>query len=161
MVLYNKGDFIPIGTRVRVARHTAPYSGVEGTVVTAPAGKGYYAQLRTKTRITWVQLPTRNTPFGFYTDNLERIEDMQYGKNLVGPKPEPVKEPEFITPLRADGANVVDDNGKVVTRVQFGGYVQGSYRSELPVATKYALAEIFAQAVNEKYGKVEDSKSPF
>jgi hypothetical protein len=96
-----------------------------------------------------------------YTSHLERIE-MAYVTNLVGPKPEPAKEPTHPTPWTSDGANIIDANGNVVTRVQFGGYRQGSYRSEQPMATKYELARVIAEAVSKFYEvKAEDAQSPF
>lgn len=159
MGAYNKGDVIPEGTRVRVSPNTAPYSGKIGIVVSSE-GRQVWASLKHATRMTWVKVPGRESPFGFYTNNLERIEDMSKS-NLVGPKPEPVQEPEFVTPFRSDGANIIDANGKVVTRVQFGGYIQGSYRSELPVQHKYRLAELFAKAVNELYKEGVDAPAPW
>lgn len=163
MTVYAADYRVPVGTQVRVVGEGSSYGGQVGEVVNAPLGEKTWSSLRPGTRITWVDLPSRETPFGFYTNYLERYEDMttKYGSNLVGPKPEPVKEPEFVTPLRADGTNIVDANGKVVTRIQFGGYTRGTYRSELPTATKYALAELFSKAVNETYGKKEEKTSPF
>lgn len=94
--------------------------------------------------------------------NVKRSNEVAYVNNLVGPRPEPAKEPEFVTPFRADGRNVVDANGKVVFRVQFGGYRTNGYREELPMAKGYELARLAAEALSEKFAKpVEDSKSPF
>lgn len=95
--------------------------------------------------------------------NVRKVEEeVTYVKNLIGPKPEPVEAPTFVAPFKSDGANVVDANGKVVTRVQFGGYTEGTYRLELPIAHKYELARVIAEALTEKFARrVEDSKSPF
>lgn len=160
MIAYNKGDLIPEGTRVRVWPSTAPFSGLYGTVVpNGIMGRRVWSLTNPGTRLTYVKLDYRDTVFGCHTNNLERIEDMNT-RNLVGPKPEPVQEPDFPTPWRADGANVLDANDKVVFRIQFGGYHQDAYRSELPVATKYALAQEVVKAVNKFHEKV-DSSSPF
>lgn len=87
---------------------------------------------------------------------------MEYVKNLIGPKPEPLKDPTFVAPFHSDGRNVVDANDKVVTRVQFGGYGTGTFRSELSMAEGYELARVIAVALSEYFSKkVEDSESPF
>lgn len=159
MVAYNKDEEIPLGTRVKVSETTAPHTGKLGTVVDAPPGRITWSTMKHNTRMTWVLVDGSTKPFGYYTYNLERIEDMNT-RNLVGPKPEPVQEPEFPTPWRADGANILDGNDKVVFRIQFGGYRQGAYRSELPVAVKYALAQEVVKAVNKLHQEA-DTKSPF
>lgn len=95
--------------------------------------------------------------------NMRKVEYMSYSKNLVGPKPEPVQEPKFVTPFRSQGRNVIDANGTVVVRIERGGYAIGTVvRGELGMAHAHELARLFAEAVTEKYAaKVEDSKSPF
>lgn len=96
--------------------------------------------------------------------NVKKLEDNQvmYVNNLVGPKPEPVQEPKFVAPFGSDGRNVMDSNGKVVFRIQFGGYRPNSFRSELPMAEAYELARLAAEALSEKFAKpIQDSKSPF
>jgi ribosomal protein L35AE/L33A len=94
--------------------------------------------------------------------NVQRSSEVAYVSNLVGPKPEPTPEPKFVTPFRSDGSNVVDANGKIVIRIQYGGYTPNAYRSELPMAERYELARLVAEAPSEKFAaKVEDSKSPF
>lgn len=93
--------------------------------------------------------------------NVERIE-MPYVKNLVGPKPEPVQEPQFPTPWTWEGSNILDANRKVVIKLRHGGHQLGEFSQELPMAERYELAQIIAKAVNEFYkAKAEDSKSPF
>jgi len=115
--------------------------------------------------MTYVKLDTVSSPlgpYGFFTDNLEGIEEMSYVKNLVGPKPEPVQEPKFPTPWTSDGSNVLDANRKVVLKVRTGGYIQSEYVKDLPMAERYELAKVIAAAVTQFYAKtVEDSKSPF
>lgn len=160
MVAYNKSEPIPRGTTVRVSSTAQPYGGLTGTVVAAPPGRVEWSATRPGVRLTWIQLEERKTPFGFYNDNLERIDTVK-NTNLIGPKPEPVEEPQFVTPFRSDGANVVDANDTVVFRIQVGGYRQSAYRTDLPVRTRFELAQAAAEALTEKYGKVADSNSPF
>jgi hypothetical protein len=94
--------------------------------------------------------------------NVERIEEMPYVKNLVGPKPEPVQGPKFPTPWTSDGSKVLDADRKVVVKLQYGGYSEGEYTAQLPLHERYDLAKIIAAAVTQFYAqKVEDSKSPF
>lgn len=96
--------------------------------------------------------------------NVKRVQEksVAYVKNLVGPRPEPVQEPKFVTPFRSEGRRVIDANGRVVYMIQYGGYAEGQYRSELSMAEAYELARVSAEALTEKYAaKVEDSKSPF
>lgn len=119
-----------------------------------------------KIRVTKIRTPKVGSAIigrPVYITNMKKVENqMQYVKNLIGPKPEPVKEPKFTAPFRADGRNVLDSGGKVVVRVQFGGYTTAAYRSELPMAEAYELAGVIARALTEKYEvTVKDSNSPF
>jgi hypothetical protein len=93
--------------------------------------------------------------------NVERIEEMTYVKNLVGPKPEPVQEPKHPTPWTFKGRDVLDANGKVIFRIQVRGMYNNN-NNDVPMADAYELATIVARSVNAKFGKkAEDSPSPF
>jgi len=94
---------------------------------------------------------------GAYINNVERIEEMAYVKNLVGPKPEPVQEPKHPTPWASSGRDVRDANGNAVLRV-----TTRNTRDLVPMDQAYELARVIAEAVSEKFAsKAEDSPSPF
>lgn len=115
--------------------------------------------------VTWINQPVAGSirPGGCAGIlNVKKVENqMAYSTNLIGPKPEPVQEPKFVAPFRNEGRNIVDANRRVVTRVTVGGHKLTDLRQDLPMNEAYELARLFAEALSEKFGKVEDSKSPF
>lgn len=92
--------------------------------------------------------------------NVERIEEVSNVNAMVGPKPEPVSEPQFVTPFRSDGRAIVDANKRVVFRIESGDYMLGSAPRQVLVHDAYRLADMVAEAMNEKFGKKE-APSPF
>jgi hypothetical protein len=160
MTRYDKADQVEPGTRVRVSSQVGiPDAGSFGTVVKRSPNRHEWSQYRDRTRMTWVQIDGRLKPFGYYTNNLERVEEMSYVKNLVGPKPEPVQEPKHPTPWTSKGRDVLDANGSVIFRVQH----RGAYNNDVSMSEAYDLARIVAEAVTAKFAqaKVQDSPSPF
>lgn len=155
MVAYNKSDLIPPGTKVKVAPWTAPYAGWIGTVVEPRPGELTRSTVNPKRTITRVQIPGRKGSFGFYTNNLERIEEVTNYNNLVGPKPEPVREPEHPTPWVRQGRVILDANGVQVLKVS-----KSSEYQSIPLDKAYKLTQALVDAVNGKFSK-EDAPSPF
>lgn len=159
-VRYKDWSEPPPGTRVKYVGDSSFTRNREGTTV----GEVYPAPgtgpARNLVRVKF------DHPFGTvsrYVSNLERINEVPYANNLVGPKPEPVKEPKFVTPFRHDGRNIVDANRRVVLNIRYGGYILDTYRTELPMAEACELARLIAEALTEKFApaKVADSESPF
>lgn len=159
MVRYKDWSEPAPGTRVRYFAED-PRNRRDGTTgVVLDQAKEIYTPSGRKMAI--VQFDSDKCKMRCYVSNLERIE-MPYVKNLVGPKPEPVREPKFPTPWTSDGSNVLDANRKVVIKLRNGGYAPGEFSSELPMAERYELAQVIAKAVTEYYKtKAEDSQSPF
>lgn len=162
MTRYDKADEIESGTKVLISK-PGPYGGKIGEVVETPFGRNSWSELDPAMRMTWVKIPGRATPFGFYTNNLERIEEMTYNKNLVGPKPEPVQEPKHPTPWRYSGRRILDANGGVVFIVRQTARTEAGMVLDIDMSTVYELARVVTDAVNEKFApsKAQDSPSPF
>lgn len=147
-----------LGEKLRGTGHMTG-SRYEGTVV--GTGSAYGPKIQITKNEDYPD--TGSAPGRFaYIKNIERIEDMSYTKNLIGPKPEPVQEPKFVTPFRSVGRDVVDANDRVVFKVRNGGHKLGSFSQELPMDQAYDLAKVMAEALNEKFEtKVKDAPSPF
>lgn len=158
MVAYDKGDLIPVGTRVRVSPFASPYSGQYGVVVPNNVfDRKAWAGTRPRTRLTYVSLENSDKVFGYFTDNLERIEEMTNYNNLVGPKPEPVKEPDHPTPWRRQGRVIIDANGVQVLKVR-----ESSEYETIPTEKAFRLASVLVDAVNALFpASKEDAPSPF
>lgn len=159
-VRYKDWSEPPIGTRVKYVLNGRGMTGWEGEVVGLPYTQPGRYEHRNLVKIKFDDKPT---PRACYVSNLERIEDMAVmrNSNLIGPKPEPVKEPKFVGPFRSIGRHVVDANSKVVVKVQFGGHREGGFSEQLPMDEAYDLATVIAEALTEKFSKKEDSSSPF
>jgi hypothetical protein len=150
MTAYEKDALIPPGTRVKVI-DGAPYGGQLGTVVQVPPLKSAWSMSLPDTRMTYVQIDGKRHPYGYFTFNLERIETVT---NLVGPKPEPVKEPTHPTPWKAQGKVILDANGVQVLKVQ----MRSEYNN-IPLYVAVELADVITKAVNKYFEK--DTPSPF
>ena len=156
MVAYHKTAFIKPRTKVRILENTGRFGEI-GTVVSRPEGRIKWSTSRPDVRITWVQFEDLEGPIGYFTDDLERVEDMS-STTLVGPKPEPAKEPQHPTPWKAEGRRILDANGREVFRIR-----SKAASDEVPMAVAYELARVVANAVSAKFAPaaVKDSDSPF
>lgn len=160
-VRYKDWSEPPIGTQVRYILEGRGMTNWVGEVVGVPYTQPGRYEHRNLVKVKFGGKPT---PRACYVSNLERIEEVAsnlYTENLIGPKPEPVKDPKFVAPFQAKGPNVVDSNGRVVTKIQFGGHLVGQIVADLSMQERYDLAKIFAEALNEKYAKKSDAPSPF
>lgn len=163
MVKYNPLE-PPIGTRVRyesLGNH--PRNGKTGTVVSSVRRSNLGPDVQ---GLVSVEFDHDSRTVGCYVHNLERItEEMtRYNKNLVGPKPKPVQEPEHPTPWRSVGRRVIDANDQVVFLVENGNFpnegLSGGPKN-LSMSRAYDLAAIVADGVNKLHEGTKDSPSPF
>jgi hypothetical protein len=130
-----------------VVRNEIPLYGAEASVLIKKVVSGYGQPVGTT---------------AFVTD-VERIQEMAYVKNLVGPKPEPIQEPKHPTPWRYSGRRILDANGGVVFIVRQASRTESGPVFDIDMSTAYELARVVTDAVNEKFApaKVQDSPSPF
>lgn len=76
-------------------------------------------------------------------------------RNLVGPKPKPLEEPEHPTPWSYSGNRIFDANAKHVMRVG-----KGDPYGTMSLQTATLLAAAIVEAINEKH-KEEDGPAPW
>lgn len=138
------------GTRVRYHREDRARNGQTGEVVKM-VPVGYLDNSNRKMAL--VKFDKDGMKTCCYVSNLERINEVS--RELVGPKPKPLEEPEHPTPWSYTGNLLLDANGKKITRL-----AKGDPYNSLSLVKAELLAKVIVEAINEKY-KVEDAPTPW
>lgn len=143
-----------LNTRVLYMRDSTsffPLNGKTGHVVSGARKSKRGNQVR---NLVSVQFDDGRV-IGCYVSNLERINEVASTRNLVGPKPKPLEEPEHPTPWSYSGNLILDANRNKVMRVG-----KGDPYGTLSPTKATLLASAIVEAMNEKY-KEEDAPAPW